>query len=207
MPSSRRAAKSPAKSRRKPMRETLLDEAGALLAEVGIERISTNMICQRAGVTPPALYHYFSDKYAVIEALGLRLMDRQNAVLIEWIARRSGSDLEGYAADTEALFRATAQITEAEPGGVWIERALHATPNLAHIRIASHRFVTDKLTDAFEPLLPHLDRKQVWRRIRMMVEFGYVIEELLHTETDADRDAIFAEAARMLSLTLLGPEA
>lgn len=206
MPNPGQVTKPQAKSRRKPMREILLDEAGALLAEVGIERISTNMICQRAGVTPPALYHYFSDKYAVIEALGRRLMARQNDALIEWVERHSGGGLEGYAADTEALFRATAQITEAEPGGVWIERALHATPNLAHIRIASHRLVTDKVTDAFEPLLPHLDRKRVWRRVRMMVEFGYVIEELLHTETDADRDAIFAEAARMLSLTLLGPD-
>ena len=43
--------------------------AGALLAEVGIERISTNMIAARAGLTPPALYRYFADKYAVLEAL------------------------------------------------------------------------------------------------------------------------------------------
>ena len=32
-------------------RERLLDVAGELLGEVGIERISTNMICARAGVT------------------------------------------------------------------------------------------------------------------------------------------------------------
>src|SRR5262249_31941379 len=49
--------------------ERLLDVAGELLAEVGVERISTNMICARAGMTPPALYRYFKDKYAVLEAL------------------------------------------------------------------------------------------------------------------------------------------
>ena len=49
--------------------DLLLDVAGQLLAEVGFERISTNMICARAGLTPPALYRYFKDKYAVIEAL------------------------------------------------------------------------------------------------------------------------------------------
>ena len=68
-------------------RERLLDVAGELLGEVGIERISTNMICARAGVTPPALYRYFKDKYAVLEALGRRLMDRQNAVLFAWLDR------------------------------------------------------------------------------------------------------------------------
>ena len=30
-------------------RERLLDTAGELLAEVGMDRISTNMICERAG--------------------------------------------------------------------------------------------------------------------------------------------------------------
>lgn len=190
----------------KPTREMLLDVAGELLAEVGIERISTNMICKRAGVTPPALYHYFADKYAVIEALGVRLMDRQNLALVEWIANNAGDSLEVFADGIEGLMRETARITDEEPGGVWIERALHATPKLEHIRIASHRFVTDKLTDAFAPLVPHLDRDQVWRRVRMTVEFGYVTEELLHTETGVPRDAIFADASRILRLALLGPE-
>ena len=40
--------------------ERLLDVAGALLGEVGIERVSTNLIAARAGVTPPALYRYFN---------------------------------------------------------------------------------------------------------------------------------------------------
>lgn len=189
----------------KPTREILLAVAGELLAEVGIERISTNLICQRAGVTPPALYHYFSDKYAVIEALGQRLMDRQNAALVEWIERNKDGGLEAFAANVEELQRETARITDEEPGGVWIERALHATPNLTHIRIESHRYVTEKLVDALAPLLPHphISHDQLWRRVRMMVEFGYVAEELLNAETGVPRDAIFAEAARMLRFALL----
>ena len=190
----------------KPTRGMLLDVAGELLAEVGIERISTNMICERAGVTPPTLYHYFADKYAVLEALGTRLMDRQNLVLTEWIANNAGGSLEGFANGIEHLMRETARITDEEPGGVWIERALHATPKLEHIRIESHRYVTDKLTDAFAPLVPHLGREQVWRRVRMTVELGYVTEELLHSETDVPRDVIFADASRILRLALLGPE-
>jgi AcrR family transcriptional regulator len=190
----------------KPTREMLLDVAGELLAEVGIERISTNMICKRAGVTPPTLYHYFAHKYAVVEALGMRLMARQNLALVEWIARHAGDSLEAFADGIEDLMRETARITDEEPGGVWIERALHATPKLEHIRIQSHRYVTDRLTDAFAPLAPHLDRDQVWRRVRMTVEFGYVTEELLHTETDVPRDAIFADASRILRLALLGSE-
>ena len=51
----------PQQDRARQTRERLLDVAGELLAEVGIERISTNMIAARAGLTPPALYRYFGD--------------------------------------------------------------------------------------------------------------------------------------------------
>src|SRR3546814_4706745 len=62
----------PQQDRARQTRKRLLDVAGELLAEVGVERISTNMIAARAGLTPPALYRYFNDKYAVLEALGRR---------------------------------------------------------------------------------------------------------------------------------------
>ena len=86
------AAKAPPKQdRARATYDRLLDVAGLLLAEEGIERISTNRIAAEAGLSPPALYRYFGDKYAVLEALGRRLMERQNAVLEAWIERhRSG---------------------------------------------------------------------------------------------------------------------
>ena len=77
--------KTPVKPR-KATRDLLLDTAGLLLGEVGVERISTNLICERAGVTPPALYYYFADKFDVIVALGERLM----AVLYEKLPQLKG---------------------------------------------------------------------------------------------------------------------
>lgn len=183
-------------------REILLEVAGELLAEVGIERISTNMVCARAGLTPPALYRYFTNKYALIEALGARLMDRQNDVLIAWIDRYLTQGIETASANVEELMLETARVTDAQPGGVWIERALHATPTLAHIRVASHRFVTDKLTDAYAAHLPHVPRDAIWRRVRVAVELGYVTEELLHEESGISRDKIIAETARLLRFAL-----
>ncbi|QNA84360.1 TetR/AcrR family transcriptional regulator [Sphingomonas sp. So64.6b] len=203
----RAVAKAPPKqARAQQTREHLLDIAGGLLAEVGMERISTNMICTRAGVTPPALYRYFEDKYAVIEALGRRLMDRQNEVLIAWMDRHLANGIDAVTAHIEELLRETARITESEPGGVWIERALHATPKLAHVRIESHRYVTDRQVEAFAPFFPDLPREVLWRRIRMAVEFGYVADEMLSEEDRIPPDDVFAEASRMLRLVLLGDD-
>ena len=187
----------PIQERAVQTRDRLLDIAGELLGEVGIERISTNMIAAHADVSPAALYRYFKDKYAVLEALGRRLMDRQNAVLFAWLEENRHS-LDALAAGTEDLLRATTKVTDSEPGGVWIERAMRAVPQLAHVRVESHREVTDAMLEVYAPLLPKVNKRALWRRLRMTVEYGYAIDEMLHEEDRLSRDEIFREAAEFL---------
>lgn len=196
----------PIQERAVQTRDRLLDIAGELLGEVGIERISTNMIAARAGVSPAALYRYFKDKYAVLEALGRRLMDRQNAVLFAWLDEKKSGGLEALAESTEELLRATAEITDTEPGGVWILRAMRAVPQLAHVRLESHNEVTDALLEAYAPLLPKMNKRMLWRRLRMTVEFGYAVDEMLHDDDRFSRDEILRDAAHLLSTSRLEDE-
>ncbi|AJA11569.1 TetR family transcriptional regulator [Sphingopyxis fribergensis] len=193
----------PKQDRARLTRDRLLDVAGELLAEAGIERISTNMIAARAGLTPPALYRYFGDKYALLEALGRRLMERQNAVLERWIARRAPGGITGMADHIDDLLTENAAVTRAEPGAVWILRALHASPQLVHIRLESHRHVTDRLTDACAPHLPGTDRKMLWSRLRLAVELGFAADEMLYEEDRVSAGAVLAEVAAMLRSALL----
>lgn len=178
--------------------ERLLDVAGELLAEAGFERISTNQICARAGMTPPALYRYFKNKYAVLEALGRRLMDRQNAVLFAWLDRYGPLGLEALGDSVEDLIRATADITADEPGAIWTLRALRAVPELHHVRIESHRLVTDRMVEVYAPLAPDLSRELIWRRMRLSVEFGFAADEMLNEEIKIARDDIIRDAAQLL---------
>lgn len=193
----------PIQERAVQTRERLLDIAGELLGEVGIERISTNMIAAQAGVSPAALYRYFKDKYAVLEALGRRLMDRQNAVLFAWIDEHKAGGLDALSEGTEELLRATAEITDSEPGGVWILRAMRAVPQLAHVRLESHNEVTDALLEAYAPLLPKMNKRVLWRRLRMTVEFGYAVDEMLHDDDRFSRNEILRDAAHLLSTSSL----
>ncbi len=183
--------------------ERLLEVAGELLGEVGIERISTNLICARAGMTPPALYRYFKDKYAVLEALGRRLMDRQNQVLFEWLDRHGPNGAQALSDATEELMRATADVTASEPGAVWTLRALRAVPQLAHVRIDSHRLVTQRMVEVYGPLFPDLDTATLWRRVRIAVEFGFAADEMLNEEDRIDRDDLFRDAAAVLRHAIL----
>ena len=82
----------PRQERAKRTYEAILVAAAELLVEVGVERISTNLIAERAGITVPALYRYFPNKYAVLNALGAVLMDRQNEVFQQWFDAYMGED-------------------------------------------------------------------------------------------------------------------
>lgn len=202
-PEARQPRRPPRQDRGVQTYERLLDVAGELLAEVGVERISTNQICARAGMTPPALYRYFNDKYAVLEALGRRLMDRQNAVLFAWLDRRAPLGIEALSDGVEELLRATADVTGGEPGAVWTLRALRAVPQLAHVRIESHRLVTDRLVEVYAPLLPEMPREVLWRRLRISVELGFAIDEMLTEEHLISRDDLFRDAALLLQASRL----
>lgn len=192
----------PKQARAAATRERLLDVAGELLAEVGIERISTNLIAARAGVSPPALYRYFGDKYAVLEALGHRLMMRQNAVLDAWVERHASHGIATMIAHIGDLLTETAAITRAEPGAVWILRALHATPALVHVRLESHRVVTDRLAEACAAHLPGIDRQSLWHKLRLAVEVGFAAHEMLYEEDRLSSDAVTADVAAMLGALL-----
>ncbi len=197
----------PVQDRAYRTRERLLDVAGALLGELGIERISTNLVAQRAGVTPPALYRHFRDKYDLLGALCERLMRRQDDVLLAWLDRwPRGARVEGLTAQLGDLFRLTAQVTDREPGGVWIERALRAVPQLAPIRLASHRYVTDRITDVVCEQAPDQDRASLWRKVRLAVELGYAVDEMLHEEDRIAREDLFADAARAIEAIFAGPD-
>ncbi len=188
----------PRQNRAMATRQRLLDVAGELLAEVGVERISTNLICARAGMTPPALYRYFKDKYAVLAALGERLMDRQNQVLFDWLDRCAPGGLEALGAGIEQLLRATAEVTASEPGAIWTLRALRAVPQLAHVRIASHRLVTHRMATVYGELLPLMPADMLWRRLRLGVEIGFTVDEMLNEETLIPRDDLLRDAAALL---------
>lgn len=192
----------PKQERAQATYERLLDVAGALLAEVGLDGISTNLICARAGLTPPALYRYFANKYAVLEALGRRLMDRQNIVLERWIARHAPNGLAALRDNVEELLRENSEVTQAEPGAVWILRALHASPRLIHVRLESHRYVTDRLVEAYEPYLPDMEREELWQRLRLSVELGFAADEMLQEEDSVDRDLTLQRVAGLIGRDL-----
>lgn len=66
--------KAPQQTRSQQRVETILKAAETLLLEVGYEGLTTSDLAKRAGVSVGSLYQFFSNKDAVMQALGERYL-------------------------------------------------------------------------------------------------------------------------------------
>lgn len=180
--------------------ERILDATANLLGEVGIERLSTNLICERAGLSPPALYRYYPNKYAVLAELGVRLMVRQNDLLEKW-ATPATMKLPAARFDERIrqLFLETLEVTRREIAGEWITRALRAVPALAPVRIGSHEHVTGLLVAAFAVAWPAVPTARVRLVSRLAIEVMYSAQELLVDDSTLDAVEVATVMSQMVT--------
>jgi len=191
----------PQQERAKRTYEAILAAAAELLVEVGVERISTNLVAERAGITVPALYRYFPNKYAVLHALGARLMDRQNATFQRWFDQYSDEGgPEALLANVYDLLRRTYDVTRAQVGGLEVVQSLRAVAPLQEVRLASHRQVAAQFAGTVAELLGTSEDDRVRMRARLSIDTGYAIVEMALEDGSLSADALLREGSRMIQL-------
>jgi AcrR family transcriptional regulator len=182
--------------------ELILRATAELLSEVGIEGLSTSLICQRAGLTPPALYRYFPNKFAVVKELGNRLMERMNEAFLAWLT--AGQPLgpdhpqTDSAASLKQIQETIKSITTDFPASGWIMRALRAVPVLQDVRLASHNFVTTRAFGYLRPRYPRAADAELRFAIRLAIEVMYSATEMILDDPGLDEDTVNAGAAEMV---------
>lgn len=185
------AKKLPRQQRSRETVENILSVTVQLLSEVGVERLTTNSICERAGLTPPALYHYFPNKYAILSMLGERLMRTQNALVAQWArpATMRGSQ-SLFTASLCELFQGLYRLTQHEPGGVLVARALRAMPDLHHVLQESHEEIIQLVGQAFLQAYPQADEDELQMVLRVGVEALSSAQGLLYDQPSLDMDKV-----------------
>lgn len=180
--------------------ELILGATLELLSEVGIERLSTNQVCERAGISPPALYRYFPNKYALLRELGQRLMQAQNELVETWATPATMKlPAKQLTQNIYGLFDQTRVLTESLPGGLWVTRALRAVPALSQVRIESHGYVSGLIVEAFVQAHPLAPRSEVLILARLAVEMNYAALEMLFDDPSLDAKAAGMALAEMLT--------
>jgi AcrR family transcriptional regulator len=194
------AKKQPAQQRATETYERILEVTAKTLADVGIERLSTNLVCERAGLTPPALYRYFPNKYALLAELGQRLMRKQNDMIPRWLtpAVLLGPQ-DGLERAVKGLLLDTYHVTRETEAGVWITRALRAVPALERVRLESHNEVAEGQAAFFGLIFPGADTRELQLAGRVAVEMLYAAVELLFDDPRLKPDDVARVAAAMVS--------
>ena len=179
--------------------EAILAAAAELLVEVGVERISTNLIAERAGVTVPALYRYFPNKYAVLNALGAALMDHQNAVFEQWFETHGQhGDPHALLANIYDLLKQTYDVTVAQPGGLEIIQSLRAVAPLQEVRLTSHRLVATNFAALLPELLGRPADQAMALQARLTVDMGYAVVEMALEDDRLAPEQTLREGAQMI---------
>ena len=197
----------PSQDRAQETFELILRTAGRLLETMGFEQLSTNLVCREAGLTPPALYRYFPNKYAILVELGDRLMKAQDAILVQAIETRLATDsvertTEEKVAASVAIQTAVIEATRAFPGGVAITRALRAVPMLKDVRLKSREEMVEAQTRIYARAYPAIPHDTLVLHTRLCLEMQYAAMEMALDEPGPHIPELLEGAARSMVLYL-----
>src|SRR5690606_13633325 len=136
------------------------------------------------------------NKYAVLMALRTRLLERQNAIIEEWLARSAASpEPDARSEDNALLPDRTVRVTMPEPGARATTRAHRPVPRLHAVRRAAHRRVSDLIAADVAARVPGTAREEIWPRVRLSVELSYAAVEMALEEPRIDVETVKREAA------------
>jgi AcrR family transcriptional regulator len=191
----------PRQERAKRTYESILNATAALLIEVGVERVSTNLIAERAGITVPAVYRYFPNKYAVLHALGAVVMDKQNQVCQDWFnAYSTEGGSHALLENLHELLTFTYRITKEQPAGREILQCLRAVAPLQELRLRSHEIVAEQFSAMLAQIIGGTEHKQLSLHGRLSIDTGYAIVEMALEDTAIPAADTLREGAHMISL-------
>jgi AcrR family transcriptional regulator len=193
----------PVQARSRHTFEAILNAAGNVLAQETLRAFSINAVCENAGLTPPAVYRYFPNKYALLKAVAERLMEAEDEVALGDMASRTIPLSENALIEEvrERLGRVIA-VTTAFPGSVAILRALRNSVAMREVRHASTAKVTARWFERLREIFPSTDpvrlRRGAWLGLEVSTQLiELIVEGEFRAAGDSD-DVMIGEVAAML---------
>jgi AcrR family transcriptional regulator len=173
-----------------------------MLAEVGFEQLTTNRICERAGITPPALYRYFPNKYAVLKTLGERLMTVQDDAVHLWMnSAGAGNDsLESWINRIIELQRCIFEVTRDFPGGIAIMRCVRAVPLLQKLHRDSRESIAVSLQKILAARHPSVPQARLHMAARVVAEISSTMTQMALEEPASDTEFLIYETAYLFAV-------
>ncbi|MBT2498468.1 TetR family transcriptional regulator [Agromyces sp. ISL-38] len=175
--------------------DALLDAAAEIVDETGFERLTTQMVAERAGASIGTVYRYFPDRVAVLHALRERCIRRYRERVADELAR---VELTEWWDVVDVALDACAASYREEPGFSVVQAAARETaaddmePEFAH-RMA--RLIEAEFGGEAEPT-------ELRFRLGIAIELGdALISRAFEREASGD-ERYLAEAKRLVQTYL-----
>jgi AcrR family transcriptional regulator len=153
----------PVQQRAKDTVEQILDNAAALLDEVGVDAFNTNLLAERANVAVRSVYRYYPNKLAVIVGLAERQAREWQGLFVQLLEPMADPSQDAFDAWNSVLDGYVSYI-EGRQGRSAIHRAMQALPQLAEV----NRRDNDALSDAIAAALKARGLSQPRARLRLI---------------------------------------
>jgi AcrR family transcriptional regulator len=168
--------------------DALLDAAAEIVDELGFERLTTQMVAERASASIGTVYRYFPDRVAVLHALRERSVRRYRERLAETLER---AELAEWWHVIDVALDVCAELYRDEPGFT----VVHAAPR--ELAEDGEAEIAHRLARLLEHDFGIRDDAETRFRLGIAVEVG---EALIHRAFahGADGDARYLGEARSL---------
>lgn len=175
--------------------EEILAAAGALFAEIGYDKVTTNLIAARAGVSPGSLYQFFPNKEAIAQAYAasatLRLHSVYDTALSPDVI---GLPLAGF---LDVYIDALIAFNREFPGYLALSIASTISPSLALALADLRHGIQGRIDALFAARWPKMAPEQ--RRIRGLVSYRLFLALLpLALGNHEDQQAMVREMKTMM---------
>ncbi|MFD7071761.1 TetR/AcrR family transcriptional regulator [Streptomyces sp. NPDC059913] len=191
-----RLRRRPQQARSRARVEAVLAAADRILSQEGYEALTMRRIAEEAGTPVGSIYQFYSDKSAVVDALGRRYLDAfKTAIdgLVERALRGGLTDPVGTMVDSYA------EIFRSQEGGTALWAGRHLSPELARADGASNAYIAEGLRRIVEHLTGASGGERVERATRMVVwAANAVLHEVFSGDGDPDPETV-DELKRMLN--------
>lgn len=185
----------PVQERARRTVEEILNAAGELLDEVGLDAFNTNLLTERAGVRVRTVYRYFPNKLAVVAALARRMVAECNGWFADfrWLAEPGSDWRRGW---EDAVLRFYDGV-QALPGGAAVRRAMHASPELHAIDQEDNERLARVLAEALRSRGARLSPRCARVVARNLIETAVAVIDLAIFDEQGAARARLAELTRM----------
>ena len=185
----------PVQERARRTVEEILDAAGQLLEEVGLDAFNTNLLAERAGVRVRSVYRYFPNKFAVVAALARRMVEEWDG-WFEDFAWLEDPDADLPREWERAILRFYEGV-RALPGGTAVRRAMHASPELRALDLEDNERLARALARGLLARGARISPRRARVVARNLIETGVAVIDLAILDADGAARMHLAELVRM----------